>query len=67
MKIVITAESTSAIGWAYIMPLIPQNTGRIRITGMKQIPCRQAPKKKPANPFQEQVIMKNIQYRSQTT
>ena len=51
MNTVMTAESTSAIGWAYIIPFIPQTIGRSRITGIKQIPCLQAPRIKPSLPF----------------
>lgn len=36
------AESTSAIGWAYRIPLSSQTKGKRKIIGIKQIPCLQA-------------------------
>lgn len=48
---VISAERTSAIGCAYKIPFNPHINGKIKITGMKQIPCRQAPRINPSFPF----------------
>ena len=47
----ISAERTSAIGCAYKIPFNPHINGKIKITGMKQIPCRQAPRINPSFPF----------------
>lgn len=44
-------ERTSAIGCAYKIPFNPHIEGRMRITGIKQIPCLHAPSKKPSFPF----------------
>lgn len=48
---VIRAESISAIGCAYKIPFNPHASGKIKITGMKQMPCRQAPRINPSFPF----------------
>ena len=41
----------SAIGWAKIIPSNPKMCGKIKIAGIKQIPCRNAPTMNPALPF----------------
>ena len=48
---VMIAESTSAIGCAYKIPFSPHTLGRVRITGIKHIPCLQAPSINPSIPL----------------
>ena len=65
INIVMSAESTSAIGCAYKIPFKPHAIGKIKITGIKQIPWRQAPRMNPLFLYQEQGTMMNILYKIQ--
>lgn len=48
---VITAHITSEIGWAKIISFKPTKIGKIKMIGIKQIPCLKAPIINPSVPL----------------